>query len=183
MIAPHELKNKVFNKSVRGYNCSEVDEYIEFLLDQYTDLYRENSDLKNELHTTKVKYSELHSDEDSIRAVIMKAQKLGETIVQQARKEANAIIEGAKDKCQSKIDEAERKVNESKAEIEGVKATAEKYREKLYSQYLEHITLLKNMDLAFPESDTSDIKKEVNDSIDSDTEKAKKTVGSINSEQ
>ena len=83
MIAPHELKNKVFNKSVRGYNCSEVDEYIEFLLEQYTELYKENSDVKNELHMTKVKYSELHSDEDAIRAVIVKAQRLGETKMKQ----------------------------------------------------------------------------------------------------
>ena len=49
MIAPHELKNKVFNKAVRGYNCSEVTEYIEFILEQYTELYRENSELKNEV--------------------------------------------------------------------------------------------------------------------------------------
>lgn len=181
MIAPHELKNKVFNKSVRGYNCSEVDEYIEFLLEQYTDLYKENSDLKNELHTTKVKYSELHSDEDTIRAVIVKAQKLGETIVQQAKKEAAAIIEGAKAECQAKIDEAEKKISLSKNEIEGIKTTAEKYREKLYSQYLEHITLLKNMDFSFPEAEDSDIKKSVNDKIDSETEKAKKKVASITS--
>ena len=33
MIAPHELKNKAFNKAVRGYVISEVDDYIDFLID------------------------------------------------------------------------------------------------------------------------------------------------------
>ena len=92
MIAPHELKNKAFNKAVRGYNASEVDEYIEFLIDKYTEVYRHNCELENELRTTKVKYSELHHDEDTIRAVIVKAQKLGENIVNQAKTEAQNII-------------------------------------------------------------------------------------------
>ena len=31
MLAPHELKNKSFTKTMRGYNPQEVDEYIDFL--------------------------------------------------------------------------------------------------------------------------------------------------------
>ncbi len=181
MIAPHELKNKVFNKAVRGYNCSEVEEYIEFLLDQYTELYRENSDLKNELHMTKVKYSELHNDEDSIRAVIVKAQKLGESIVQQAKNEAANIINSAKDKCQDKINEAERKVSESQSEIEKVKLVADEYRNKLYNQYLEHIKLLKNMDLQFSLPAENDIRNQVNEQIDKETEEAKDKINSTTS--
>lgn len=180
MIAPHELKNKVFNKSVRGYNCSEVDEYIEFILDQYTDLYRENSDLKNELNSTKTKYSELHNDEDSIRAVILKAQKLGETIIQQAKKEAKAIIEGAKEKCQDKIDEAENSIKESNNEIERLKKLSEDYRASLYNQYLEHIKFLKSMDLSFPSAADGELKEKINADIDAQTGKAKEKVDSIN---
>lgn len=181
MIAPHELKNKVFNKSVRGYNCSEVDEYIEFLLDQYTELYRENSDLKNDLHKTKVKYNELHNDEDTIRAVIIKAQKLGETIVQKARKEADGIIDSAKEKCQSKIDEAEQKVVSSQKEIDKIKELAETYRNGLYEQYLEHIKLLKGMDFSFPLPAENDIRNEVTQDIEEDSEKAKEKIVSITS--
>ena len=46
MLAPHELKSKSFSKSLKGYNPSEVDDYIEFLIDKYTELYRENSELE-----------------------------------------------------------------------------------------------------------------------------------------
>lgn len=173
MIAPHELKNKVFNKSVRGYNCSEVDEYIEFLLDQYTELYRENSELKNDLRTTKVKYSELHNDEDTIRAVIIKAQKLGETIVQQSKNESSSIIDTAKGMCNKEIEEAENKVVECQNEINKIKNLAEEYRNKLYNQYLEHIKLLKSMDFSFPLPEENGIREEVNNYIDTETKKAK----------
>lgn len=184
MIAPHELKNKAFNKAVRGYNCAEVDEYIEFLLEQYTELYKENADLKNELHTTKVKYSELHSDEDAIRAVIVRAQKLGETIVQQAKNEAASIIEGAKSKCQSTIDETEKVISDRKLEIEHLKEIAEKYRKQLYEQYIEHINMLQSMDFSLPDSATADtVRADVNKKVDSDTESAKKKISSLSSSE
>lgn len=178
MIAPHELKNKAFNKTMRGYSCSEVDEYIEFLIDQYTELYKKNSELNNELHMTEVKYSELHNDEDTIRAVIVKAQKLAENIVQQAKNEASKIIDSAKGKCQEKIDEAEGKVSESQKEIEKIKIVAESYRNSLYEQYLEHIKLLKAMDFSFPLPEENDIRSEVNKKLDDDVEKAKEQIAS-----
>lgn len=173
MIAPHELKNKVFNKSVRGYNCAEVDEYIEFLIDKYTEIYRQNSELEQELHMTKVKYSELHNDEDSIRAVILKAQKFGENLIQQSRNEADKIIASAKENCQAKIDEAEDKVKESRREVENMRLLAEKFRSSLYEQYVEHIKVLKEMDISMPTVEESDIRNEVNTEIDKQTELAK----------
>lgn len=173
MIAPHEFKNKSFNKSVRGYNISEVDEYIEFLIDKYTEAYKKAIDLENELHRTNVKYSELHNDEESIRAVIIKAQKLGESIVQQAKNEAAKIIDGVKAECQAKIDEAEGKIEESKREIEKIRSVAESYRSGLYNQYIEHIKMLQAMDFSFPISDGDSLSDSVNDMIDKETDRAK----------
>ncbi len=180
MIAPHELKNKVFNKAVRGYNSSEVDEYIEFILDQYKELYKENADLRNELHMTKVKYSELHNDEDSIRTVILKAQKLGETIVIQAKKEAESIVDSVKATCQEKIDDAQEKVNASKLEIEKNQEMARAYRDNLYSQYLEHIKLLKAMDFSFEMPADGELKEEINSDIDDKIVSAKENISSTN---
>ena len=150
MIAPHELKNKVFNKSVRGYNSSEVDEYIEFLIDKYTEVYRQNSELENELRMTKVKYSELHHDEDTIRAVIVKAQKLGENIVEQAKLEAQKIIDSAKTRCMEKVEEAEKALSDSREEIAQTNAISESFRNSLYQQYLEHIKTLKALSFDVP---------------------------------
>lgn len=176
MIAPHELKNKVFNKTVRGYSCAEVDEYIEFLIDKYTEVYRQNSELENELRTTKVKYSELHHDEDTIRAVIVKAQKLGENIVKQAKNEADSIIESVREKCQEKIDEAEKKILESRSETEKIKAMSEEFRSRLYEEYLEHIKILKALDLTPPSVEDSKLQSELSDKVDADIKSAKENV-------
>lgn len=183
MIAPHELKNKAFNKAVRGYNCTEVDEYIEFLIDKYTEVYRQNSELENELRTTRVKYSELHHDEDTIRAVIVKAQKLGENIVKQAKTEAESIIESVREKCQEKIDEAEKKIVESRNETEKIKAMSEEFRSRLYEEYLEHIKTLKALDLTPPSTEDCELQSEIGTGVDSEIKDAKDKVLSTNSKE
>lgn len=46
MLAPHELKNREFTKSLRGYSTVEVDEHIDFIIEKYSELYRENDELE-----------------------------------------------------------------------------------------------------------------------------------------
>ena len=47
MFPPHEIKAKEFTHVLRGYSAPEVDEYTEFVLQKYTELYRENDALEN----------------------------------------------------------------------------------------------------------------------------------------
>lgn len=183
MIAPHELKNKSFNKAVRGYNAAEVDEYLEFLIDKYTEAYRRNCELENELRKTKSKYSELHHDEDTIRAVIVKAQKLGENIVKQAKAEAEAIIEATKEKCSEKIVEAEKKIIESRAEIEKAKALSDAFKNSLYEQYVEHLKALKALSINVEALSETEFKNDATSKVENDIEDAKGKVFSLDSEE
>lgn len=173
MIAPHELKNKVFNKTVRGYNCAEVDEYIDFLIDKYTEAYKKNLDYENELRTTKAKYSELHHDEDTIRAVIVKAQKLSENIINQAKKEAEKIIDSVDEICRAKVLEAENVILESKKENEEIKALSENFKNSLYQQYIEHIKTLKALEIKPIAIEEGDFQNKVKQIVDVRTERVK----------
>jgi len=183
MIAPHELKNKAFNKAVRGYVISEVDDYIDFLIDKYTELYRKNSELEKELHNTKVKYSELHHDEDTIRAVIVKAQKLGENIVSQARVEADKIVDASRETCRKNVEEAEKKIDESIKEAERIKALSESFRQRLYDEYLEHLKMLKDMNLSFDLTNAPTLSSVVEAETGEQIEKAKEKLDTIRSDE
>ena len=65
MLAPHELKNKTFGKAVRGYNPNEVDDYIDFLIEKYTELYRENDELERKLKIVVTNLDEIRDEEES----------------------------------------------------------------------------------------------------------------------
>ena len=88
MLAPHELKSKSFSKSLKGYNPSEVDDYIEFLIDKYTELYRENSELERKLRIVVTNFDEIRDEEEAIRSTLLKSQKLGEKIIRDANERA-----------------------------------------------------------------------------------------------
>lgn len=182
MIAPHELKNKAFNKAVRGYAMSEVDDYISFLIDKYTEVYRKNLDLEDELHKTKVKYSELHNNEESIRAVILKAQKLGENIVSQSRIEADKIVEASREICQKNVEEAEKKIDECLAEAEKIKAASEEFRRRLYDGYLSHLQIIKEMDVSLDLSGKKSLADDVESQTQERIERAKDKLETIRSD-
>ena len=88
MLAPHELKNKAFSKAVRGYNTSEVDDHIEFLIEKYTELYRENAELNRKLGLISAKLEEIQDKEASIRTALVEAQKKSDEIVKEAEDKA-----------------------------------------------------------------------------------------------
>ncbi len=183
MIAPHELKNKSFNKSVRGYVVSEVDDYIDFLIDKYTEIYKKNAELEKELHNTKIKYSELHNDEDTIRSVIVKAQKLGETIVSQARVEADKIIESSRETCRENVAEAEKKIDECLKEAEHIKKLSEDFRQRLYDEYLEHLKILKDMNLNLDFPNGNDSFANFEKTTEKQIETAKEKIDTIRSDE
>ena len=103
MLAPHELKNKSFTKTMRGYNPQEVDEYIDFLVENYTSLYRENSELERKLKIVVTNLDELKDEEESIRSTLLKSQKLSEKIIRDANEKADVITSSIKDRCDAII--------------------------------------------------------------------------------
>lgn len=47
-ITSMDITNKEFKKSMRGYNCDEVDEFLDKISEDYEELYKGNSSLKKE---------------------------------------------------------------------------------------------------------------------------------------
>ena len=147
MIAPHELKNKTFSRIVRGYNPAEVDEYFDFLIDKYTEAYKATLELEQKYNEIQAKYSELANEEESIRSAILKAQKLGEAIVNNAKKEAKEKEIELSARCDAIIQEAKDKVQDEKENIRKLRKFALDFQHKLYDEYVKHVEMIKSMSL------------------------------------
>ena len=157
MIQPHELKRAPFTKAVRGYNPTEVDEYVEFLIDKYTQLYKENAELERKLHVVSSKYEEIAANEESIRSAVLKAQKLSEAIVSNARKKADEIVFTIEDRCKEVLEENTAKLEEEKKRLAELRKLSLDFRNSLYSQYLEHVKSVRDMPLPSPETVDEDL--------------------------
>lgn len=147
MIAPHELKNKNFSRTVRGYNPVEVDEYFDFLIEKYTEAYKAASEFEQKFNQMEAKYAELSKEEESIRSAILKAQKLGEAIIDNATKEAKEKEADLAARCDAIIEEAKKKVEIEKENISILRKSAVDFQHKLYSEYVKHVEMIKSMQL------------------------------------
>ncbi|MBE6623116.1 MAG: DivIVA domain-containing protein [Ruminococcaceae bacterium] len=91
MINPQDLQNTDFSKSFKGYSCTEVDKYVEYVVEQYTELYREYAELEKKVKILGAKLEEAKNDQSSVSATLLNAQKMADEIIKDANNKANAI--------------------------------------------------------------------------------------------
>ena len=178
MLAPHELKNKTFGKAVRGYNPNEVDDYIDFLIEKYTELYRENDELERKLKIVVTNLDEIRDEEESIRATLVKAQQLGEKIVREANEKADAITDSIKTRCEAIITDFRKQYSAERKEVCQLRNTVLDFKKKAYELYRDHIEELQSISvneleqLVIPEDTEvvgrilSDVKEAVQTQVD-----------------
>ena len=108
MLTPQEVSGRAFSKAAfGGYNMAMVDEFLDEVTDDYTALYKENAALKAKLKVLVDKVEEYRATEDSMRAALLTAQRMANTMVEEARAKIGAL--------QGEIELEQRKLNAAKA--------------------------------------------------------------------
>ena len=104
MLTPQEVSGRAFSKAAfGGYNMAMVDEFLDELTDDYTSLYKENAALKAKLKVLVDKVEEYRATEDSMRAALLTAQRMANTMVEEAEEKKKAVLAGAEDEARAKI--------------------------------------------------------------------------------
>ena len=92
MLTPQEVSTHSFTKAVMGgYNMAMVDEFLDELTDDYTALYKENAALKAKMKVLVEKVEDYRATEDSMRATLLTAQKMADSIVHEAEAKRDAL--------------------------------------------------------------------------------------------
>ena len=181
MLAPHELKNKQFQKTFKGYNPQEVDEYLEFVLEKYTEIYRENSELERKLRIVVTNLDEIKDEEESIRSTLIAAQKMAEKIIADANDRADIITGAIKDRCDGVIAEFRQQLQAEKEKAWIMRTRIIDFKKELYELYGNHIEEIRNLsvneieDIVFPNDDAlvTGIFNDVKTRIEAETERRK----------
>ncbi|MBE6962073.1 MAG: DivIVA domain-containing protein [Ruminococcaceae bacterium] len=120
MLTPQEVSSHAFPKAVMGgYNMSSVDEFLDELTDDYSALYKENAALKAKLKVLVEKVEDYRATEDSMRATLLTAQKMADSIVREAETKRDMILARADLDVQDRITElkAVMEANEKRMQI------------------------------------------------------------------
>ena len=155
MLTPQEVSARSFTKSVMGgYNMTMVDEFLDELTDDYTSLYKENASLKAKLKVLVEKVEEYRATEDSMRVTLLAAQRMAESIVQEAQEKAEEIKKQADDSAKAQIEEGRRELAATEQKLQEGKLALQKFIDegkKLCGQSLE---FLDRLPMYVPEADT-----------------------------
>ena len=104
MLTPQEVSTHAFTKAVMGgYNMAMVDEFLDELTDDYTALYKENAALKAKMKVLVEKVEEYRATEDSMRATLLTAQRMADSIVRDAEAKRDEILAQAETGAKEKI--------------------------------------------------------------------------------
>lgn len=139
MLPPHELKKTDFTRVVRGYNAAEVDEHLDFVIEKYTELYRENDALEQKLRTVTSQLEVLKKDEEAIRGALMNAQRAGAAIVAEANERADVVMHASKTNCDKILSDFRAAIRTERAELVALRESVSRYKAQLFAMYQQHI--------------------------------------------
>ena len=113
MLTPQEVSARSFTKTMMGgYNMTMVDEFLDELTDDYTSLYKENASLKAKMKVLVEKVEEYRATEDSMRATLLTAQRMADSIVKEAEEKRDGILKQAEAAAREKLDDYRREAEQ-----------------------------------------------------------------------
>ena len=117
MLKPEDLKNKKFNKAMRGYDPAEVDKFLEEVRQELTYLYLDNANMKETLERVTGKLEYYQQMENTMQSALTVAQETADEVKTNSEKEAALLHKETLAKCQQSIlsaqNEAQRLVDEA----------------------------------------------------------------------
>jgi cell division initiation protein len=118
MLTPQEVSTHAFTKAVMGgYNMAMVDEFLDELTDDYTALYKENAALKAKMKVLVEKVEEYRATEDSMRATLLTAQRMADSIVKEAEEKRDQILAQAESGAKERAAASERELAASQSRL------------------------------------------------------------------
>lgn len=121
MITPLDIQNKEFTKALRGYKESEVDEFLDQVIDSYEKVYNENAEMKEKIRLLEEQIEKYNSLERTLKDTLVVAQSTAEEVAMNANKKAELIIKEAEDKGKRVIQDANNQILNIQKEYEEAK--------------------------------------------------------------
>ena len=95
-LSPNDILDKEFRSKFRGYDPSEVDNFLEKIAEVMTSLVKERNALKDQLVACNAQLADFRKREEEFHKALTSAQKLSEEMKSQAQRDGELILERAK---------------------------------------------------------------------------------------
>lgn len=142
MLTAKDIREVKFNRSMGGYKTIEVDEFLDRCADVVEELTKQNDENDRKMQVLAETIVDYRNQEDSIRSALISAQRMSESVIADARKQADDILEAARAEAAGMHDQAVRDTDAELRELNRVKQEVADFKAKLLSIYREHLTMI-----------------------------------------
>ncbi|MCR3757866.1 DivIVA domain-containing protein [Clostridium felsineum] len=125
-----DINTKEFRRALRGFDTEEVDQFLDQVSENYEQLYKENSELREKTTILKEKLAHYEKIEDTIQNTLILAQNAAEQAKESAKTESDLILKNANDTAQRIIDKANQDVIKINDDYDNVKQQFMRFRAK-----------------------------------------------------
>ena len=140
MLPPKDLKKTGFSRVVRGYSPEEVDEHIDYIVGQYTEIYREKDELEQKHARLQSDYDNIKKDSEAIRTALINAQRAGTNLINEANKKSDVIVRTAKANCDKILAEFRAKIIVERENAQKLLDLVSEFKTGLFNTYNAHLS-------------------------------------------
>ncbi len=117
-ITPLEIRQKAFEKVLRGYDKDEVNAYLQSLSQEWERTLDDVKEIRIKYEATEREVAKLREVESSLYKTLKTAEDTGANVIDQANKTAELILREAQMKADSMLNEAKNKAKNTIEESE-----------------------------------------------------------------
>ncbi|MCG4579468.1 DivIVA domain-containing protein [Clostridium cochlearium] len=148
-ITAMDITSKEFKKGFRGYDIDEVDEFLDEIAEDYENIYKENSILKEKIHNMEDNLNHYSKMEETIQNTLILAQNAAEQSKKAAEKEAEMIIRNANETAKRILDKAHNDVVKVNDDFEKTKQEFVMFRNKFKNFMQSQLEMFEDMEKDF----------------------------------
>ena len=142
LLTVQDIKDVHFRKSFGCYRTDGVDEFLDRCAETVDVLTRTNADNEHKMQVLGQSVMDYRAQEDTIRNALINAQRMSDTILEEARQQAEQIVAQATEQATHIHESAEADVQMERAEMKRVQEEVAAFKARLLSIYREHLTLI-----------------------------------------
>lgn len=156
MFTSEEIRQITFEKGMRGYRPEDVESFIDKIADEFAALEKERDELQEKLYILAEKIEQYKSDEESIKTTLINAQRLGESIIADAKVKADTLEKESIKKKNNIIASAYAEIEGYENTVKKLQQEASDFKHLILGLYKEHIETLSKIPDVIPVEDADE---------------------------
>ena len=141
-ITPVDIQHKSFKKALQGYERSDVDKFLDEIIETLEDEAQQRAALEAEIADLKERVSHFKAIEESLQNTLVLAQRTADEVKASAHKEADLIRDQARLANEREIAGYSDTISDVRREQQRAVEATEKAKSELRSLLMTHLALL-----------------------------------------